>query len=383
MGIVNEKDFIKRVKNFSEISFKPGERKDLNMLDTHDLRYLNSGDFKANLHIHTQYSDGTMTVSELLDNAEKLSEKTNDFLIAITDHDTIDGAKEAEKLIENYNHVNICFGVEISTIGINFPNQTKPVQVHLLVYGINPHDQKLDSYLKIKRELKLQLAKDTIYRLNKALPNYDFNIEEASKCHIMIAKGQDEVAHPLKKYTAGKILLDYYIPDAEFSYDMPIKKFKYLFKGNEPYYKIYKKALEMYTGQELPDIPENIEKRIQIAREIYMQAHPSIGNMLEPFSSFEDAVEFVSGLNSGVMSIAHPARTKAYCPEFYSILFEHFKKHGKDKALFYEGCYQSYEGEYYQKWQSKIDEAAAKFNLIKTGGLDSHGKNIISRCPYS
>ena len=63
MGIVNEKDFITRVKNFSEISFKPGERKDLNMLDSHDLRYLNSGDFKANLHIHTQYSDGSMTIS--------------------------------------------------------------------------------------------------------------------------------------------------------------------------------------------------------------------------------------------------------------------------------------------------------------------------------
>lgn len=383
MGIVNEKDFITRVKNFSEISFKPGERKDLNILDSHDLRYLNSGDFKANLHIHTQYSDGSMTISELLDNAEKLSEKTNNFLIAITDHDTIDGAKEAEKLIEKYNQVNVCFGVEISTIGINFPNQTKPVQIHLLVYGINPNDKKLDNYLKTKRELKLQLAKNTIEKLNKALPGYDFNIEEASKCHIMIAKGQDEVAHPLKKYTSGKILLDYYIPDAKFSYNMPIKKFKYLFKGNEPYYKIYKKALEMYTGQKFPDIPENIEKRIQVAKEIYMQAHPSIKSMLEPFSSFEDAVEFVSELNSGVMSIAHPARTKAYCPEFYTYLFERFKKFGKDKALFYEGCYQSYEGEYYQKWLSKIDEAAAKFNLIKTGGLDSHGKNIISRYPYS
>lgn len=383
MGIVNEKDFIKRVKNYCEISFKPGERKDLNILDSHDLRYLNSGDFKANLHIHTQYSDGSMTVCELLDNAEKISKKNNDFLIAITDHDTIDGTKEAEKAIANYNNVNICLGVEISTIGINFPNQTKPVQIHLLVYGINPNDKKLDNYLKIKRELKLRLAKDTIEKLNKALPNYDFNIEEASKCHIMIGKGQDEVAHPLKKYTSGKILLEYYIPNADFSYDMPIKKFKYLFKGNEPYYKIYKKALEMYTNQTLPNIPENIEKRIHIARDIYMHAHPSIKSMLEPFSSFEDTVAFVSELDSGVMSIAHPARTKAYCPEFYTYLFEHFKKYGKDKALFYEGFYQSYEGEYYQKWQSKIDEAAQKFNLIKTGGLDSHGKNIISRCPYS
>lgn len=75
------KRFYKTRKNFSEISFKPGERKDLNVLDTHDLRYLNSGDFKANLHIHTQYSDGTMTVSELLDNAEKLSEKLMIFLL--------------------------------------------------------------------------------------------------------------------------------------------------------------------------------------------------------------------------------------------------------------------------------------------------------------
>ena len=56
---------------------------------------------------------------------------------------------------------------------------------------------------------------------------------------------------------------------------------------------------------------------------------------------------------------------------------------GKEKALFYEGYYQSYEGDYPSKWLSKIDEAAKKFNLLKTGGLDSHGKDVISRCPYS
>ena len=383
MGIVNEKDFIERVKKLSETSFKPGERKDMNIIDSHDFRYLESGEFKANLHIHTQYSDGEMTVKELLKNAQQITEKNHDFLIALTDHDTIDGCKEAEKLIDEFPDVNICFGVEISTVGINFPKQTKPVQIHLLVYGINPADEKLNNYLQTKREQKLHLANTTIQKLNEVLPDYNFSIEEASKCHIMIAKGQDEVAHPLKKYTSGKILLNYYLPDAEFAYDKPIKKFKYLFKGKEPYYITYKKALEMYIGHDLPEIPDYIEKQIMTAREIYLQAHPSIGKMLEPFSSFEDAVEFVSNLDSGVMSIAHPARTKAYCPEFYTYLFEHFKKYGKDKALFYEGCYQSYEGDYYQKWQTKIEEAASKFNLIKTGGLDSHGTNIVTRCPYS
>ena len=54
MGIINEKDFIKRIQNYSDQSFKPGDRKDLNVLDSHDFRYVNSGDFKANLHIHSQ-----------------------------------------------------------------------------------------------------------------------------------------------------------------------------------------------------------------------------------------------------------------------------------------------------------------------------------------
>ena len=383
MGIVNEKDFIKKVKKFSDISFKPGERKDLNILDSHDFRYLESGDFKANLHIHTQFSDGEMTVKELLENAEEITKNNPDFLIAITDHDTIDGCKEAEKLINEYNNVNISFGLEISTVGINFPEQTKPVQIHLLVYGINPADKKLNNYLKTKMEQKLLLSKETIQKLNEALPDYNFNIEEASKCHIMIAKGQDEVAHPLKKYTSGKILLNYYIPNADFSYDMPIKKFKYLFKGKEPYHITYKKALEMYIEHDLPEIPDYIEKQIMTAREIYLQAHPSIGKMLEPFSSFEDAVEFITALDNGVMSIAHPARTKPYCPEFYTYLFEHFKQYGKERACFYEGYYQSYEGHYYQEWKDKIDNAAARFGLIKTGGLDSHGTNIVTRCPYS
>ena len=74
MGIINEKDFIKRIQNYSDQSFKPGERKDLNVLDSHDFRYVNSGDFKANLHIHSQYSDGEMNVKELLDITEKMSE---------------------------------------------------------------------------------------------------------------------------------------------------------------------------------------------------------------------------------------------------------------------------------------------------------------------
>ena len=251
--------------------------------------------------------------------------------------------------------------------------------MHLLVYGVNPFDERLNKFLADKMSKKLALAKETVNKLNEALPKYNFTLEEAAKCHNMVLKGQDEVAHPLKKYTSGKILLNYYLPNADFSYEEPIYKFKYLFKGKEPYHLTYKKALEMFINSELPEIPDFIEKEIQTAREIYMKAHPAIGHMPEQFSDFEETVKFIASLDSGVMSIAHPARSKAYCPEFYDYLFANFKSAGGEKAMFYEGYYQSYEGEYFQKWQSIIDNAANKYGLLKTGGLDSHGKNLVYR----
>ena len=384
MGIINEKDFIEKVSLLSENAFKPGERTDSKVLDSHDFRYLKSGEFKANLHVHTTHSDGTAEVDELLNYSEKIGAENNGFLLAITDHDTIEGAQEAFEIYneKSYPHLNLCLGLEISTVGINFPNQKKPVPIHLLVYGINPFDRKLIDFLNDKRDKKLLLANNTIKKLNEEFP-YNFTLEEAARVHGMVAKGQDEVAHPMKKYTSGKILLEYYFPNADFSYEKPIKEFKYLFKGREPYHKIYKKALEKYTGCELTDIPFDIEQQIQKAREIYLTAHPSVGNKLDGFAYFEETVEFITTLDCGVMSVAHPARSRAYTDEFYTYLFENFKKYGKDKALFYEGYYQSYEGEYPIKWLPKINAAAEKFNLLKTGGLDSHGKDVISRCPYS
>ena len=374
MPILNEQEFIKKVKNLNELSFKPGERTNPEVMDTHDLRYVESGDFCANLHIHTHYSDGVMTVPELIKKAEEIP----NCLVAITDHDNIDGTKEAAKIKDI--KPNLCLGVEISTIAINFPKQPKPLPIHLLVYGINPFDKKLNEFLDRKRDLKLQLAKETIKKLNEKLPEYNFSLEEASLCHPMILKGQDEVAHPLKKYTSGKIILDHFFPNANFSYEEPIFHFKYLFKGLEPYHITYKKALEMYTHCSLPLIPEDIFEKIAEAREIYSEAHPKIGKMLEPFSPFEETVEFVTTLDSGVMSIAHPARTKAYTPEFYNYLFYNFKKYGKEKAMFYEKYYQSYEDRYFIEWEPVINNAAD--GLFATGGLDSHGHNITYRSSH-
>ncbi|MFR1673212.1 MAG: PHP domain-containing protein, partial [Candidatus Gastranaerophilaceae bacterium] len=214
--------------NFTENSFKPGNRKDDLILDSHDFCYLENGEFKANLHCHTNHSDGLSDVKNILEQANKIADKNGFFLLAITDHDTINGTLEALKIIssnpDKYKNLKVILGLEISTVAINFKNQKQPVSVHLLVYGINPFDKKLEEFLERKRKLKLELANKTINELNNELSDklgFKFSIEEAALIHEMVAKGQDEVSHPLKKYTSGNILCNFYCPDVDFTYDKP------------------------------------------------------------------------------------------------------------------------------------------------------------------
>jgi predicted metal-dependent phosphoesterase TrpH len=69
---------------------------------------------KADLHIHTKFSDGKEEISDLL---EYIEAKTNVDCIAITDHDTIEGALEAEKFAENKNYrFDVIVGEEVSSL---------------------------------------------------------------------------------------------------------------------------------------------------------------------------------------------------------------------------------------------------------------------------
>lgn len=66
---------------------------------------------KADLHIHTTYSDGAASVAEVLEHA---ASRTDMRVIAITDHDTIEGALEARRLAGSYG-LEVIVGEEVST----------------------------------------------------------------------------------------------------------------------------------------------------------------------------------------------------------------------------------------------------------------------------
>ncbi|MCS6801233.1 MAG: PHP-associated domain-containing protein [Chloroflexota bacterium] len=68
---------------------------------------------KADIHLHSRYSDGMMTVRQILDWVE---EKTDLDVIAVTDHDDIEGGLRARELaVAGGYRVEVIVGAEIST----------------------------------------------------------------------------------------------------------------------------------------------------------------------------------------------------------------------------------------------------------------------------
>lgn len=68
---------------------------------------------KADLHIHSNYSDGRPSIEEIL---EYVQNETNLDVIAITDHDTIEGALLAKEIMKRKNYrFELIVGEEVSS----------------------------------------------------------------------------------------------------------------------------------------------------------------------------------------------------------------------------------------------------------------------------
>lgn len=94
----------------------------------------------SDLHIHTNYSDGTMTPEEVVDEAIRLGVST----ISITDHDTIAGVMIASCYGHGKN-LHIIPGIELSSY-------LEPSELHILGYFIDIHNVSLQKILKQAHE---------------------------------------------------------------------------------------------------------------------------------------------------------------------------------------------------------------------------------------
>ena len=92
-------------------------------------------DLNVDLHTHSKASDGSLSPSEVMERA--LSNDVD--IVALTDHDTIEGVHEAMQYTEGKN-IYFIPGVEISTSWAG-------VCIHVLGLNINPNDEQLKKFL--------------------------------------------------------------------------------------------------------------------------------------------------------------------------------------------------------------------------------------------
>ena len=202
--------------------------------------------FRANLHIHTIHSDGKLSVQKLLDSAVKYADKLakkiernniedfEPFTIAITDHNTTEGCKEAVRIIQNnpekYKNLRVVLGIELSATEkeVNGYIPKKPYQIHLLAQNINPFDEELNTKLERK--------------VNAANPNYTTLGDMKSVVSLLDSQPYVTLgyAHPLEGHSYKKTPSNKGLSNIIYSL---IKRFKNISKEHvcyiENYYQSY------------------------------------------------------------------------------------------------------------------------------------------------
>lgn len=107
---------------------------------------------KADLHIHTDYSDGSCSPAEMIRRA-KQADLTH---VAITDHDTIDGLLSAREATDS--DLKIVKGMELSC---------EEPRSHVLGYGFDIDDKTLRERLSFYQDERARRMKKMIERINQ------------------------------------------------------------------------------------------------------------------------------------------------------------------------------------------------------------------------
>jgi predicted metal-dependent phosphoesterase TrpH len=106
------------------------------------------------LHVHTNASDGRFTPAEIVRRAGELSLK----VIAITDHDTVEGISEALVAAKAYPNLRVIPGVELST---DVPSG----EIHILGYFIDYTSEEFGASLETMRNSRIIRAQKMVEKL--------------------------------------------------------------------------------------------------------------------------------------------------------------------------------------------------------------------------
>lgn len=158
-------------------------------------------DMKADLHIHSNNSDGSDNTNKLLNNLQKSGVE----IFALTDHDTVEGCREMEKLSPNITFIK---GVELTCL-------CDDIKCHVLGYGIDINNSDLLGLIEKGKQLRRQKLETRIkylkdifsIELTQDEKDWLYSRKSVVKTHlanILVNRGlADDNVSAMKKYLDG------------------------------------------------------------------------------------------------------------------------------------------------------------------------------------
>ncbi len=237
----------------------------------------------VDLHTHSTASDGTFSPKELV----RLAKATGLFALALTDHDTVDGLREAEEEAR-VQGLNFVPGVEIS---VKFDG---PGHCHILGYFVDKNSGILNETLAVLKDARKRRNETMVKKLRDL--GVEITLEELEK-----VAGGGEIGRP---HVARLLVEKGVVKSVEEAFE------RFLKKGAAAY--VPKARLS----------PQEAFHAIKKAGGLCVLAHP-VHLKLSP----KELANYISSLKSlGLDGIE--AYYTDHSPEFTQLCLELAKRHG-------------------------------------------------------
>lgn len=267
------------------------------------------------LHLHSNYSDGLDTPSQLIDKAIELKLKA----IALTDHDTTSGLREFLSYGEEKDIIVIP-GIEFS-IKNEYERELK--DVHIIGLNIDSNSTKLKNSIKYQLIGRLEQKEAICNRLRMEF-GYDITFEEVRSLAVNNVVGRPHIVEIMKKNNPSKT-------EGKSKNDL----FKMISVGGEAF---VERKVEL-NFEESIDLIKSVEG-------IPILAHPGIYDV----SNRVKFIEFCLDAGLEGVEVEYP--------------------YAKNRP-FYQTDQAKWAQEFFPKFYREIAE---KYNLKKSGGSDYHGE---------
>lgn len=361
--VMNKEEFIEQILKLKKNNY------------TYTPENIKNFGFQADFHMHTDYTDGKITVKKLLDEISEYSDKLfqrtgRKFIFSISDHDSVKAVKDALVIIsenpEKFRNVKFIPGVELS-FSHKAPKASNPCEIsEVLAYGFDPF--KIDKYCDKLQSKRNDTIDNMLADIRKALPLTDFNKDELIKTYnlnpdCLMMNSQWAVNHYAQTKHAVTIQASRRGLDASKLYSDTMKNIDV--KNRNIWYLKKNNVLDKDIDE--TNIISNVRKKYE----------PHLVNnqiVLTNESSFENLINLFEDDDNVVLSFAHPYFTamKFHNPRKALNSFVH-KSNGLIKVS--EAYHQAYPGDVSA---DKVNETNDYLKyLIKIGGSDNHKATYI------